>query len=244
MKKPVIFGYHAVMSIIESKPECIEQLAIQKGRHDERVKRLLAQAETAGVTATRLSKSEIDAFAKGNHQGFALICSELPQYSDNDLWVLCEKEATPLFLILDGVQDPHNLGACLRTADAMGVSAVIIPKDRAVGLTPSVQKVACGAAFTTPLIPVTNLARSLRGLQERGVWLVGLDAHTEDHLHDIGLTGPIALVMGSEGDGLRRLTKQTCDYLAKIPMWGTVESMNVSVSTGIALYEANRQRHL
>ena len=150
----------------------------------------------------------------------------------------------PLLLILDGVQDPHNLGACLRTADAAGVSAVIAPRDRAVGLTPTVRKVACGAAEAIPFIQVTNIARTLRELKDRGIWLVGADGAAEMDIFSAGLRGPLGLVMGAEGEGLRRLTREHCDFLVRIPMAGTLESLNVSVATGICLFEAVRQRQM
>jgi len=148
----------------------------------------------------------------------------------------------PFFLLLEGVQDPHNLGACLRSAEAVGVNAVIIPKDRAVSINSTVVKVASGAAFTVPVVSVTNLSRTIRAMQEAGVWFVGTDGDATDVLYDVKLTGSIAIVMGAEGTGLRRLTKELCDFLVKLPMQGAVESLNVSVATGVCLYEALRQR--
>ena len=163
--------------------------------------------------------------------------------NENDLWTLLDGLKNPPFLlILDQVQDPHNLGACLRSADAFGVDAVIVPKDHSVDLTPSARKVACGAAEAVPFIPVTNLARTMRELKERNIWLIGTADDAEQSLYDAKLTGAIAIVMGTEGKGLRRLTKENCDLLVKIPMHGTVESLNVSVATGIFLYEAARER--
>lgn len=244
MKQRLIYGYHAVRSVLDLRPSCVSRVILQKGRLDQRVEAIQDTARAAGLDIECLSKRDMDALVEGPHQGFMVVCHEWPSYEEADLWALCEASDAPLFLVLDGVTDPHNLGACLRTADAMGVSAVVVPKDRAVGLTPVVQKVACGAAFTLPFIPVVNLARVLKGLQKRRVWLVGLDAGADNKIADIDLTGAVALVLGSEGEGLRRLTKETCDYLAKIPMWGSVESLNVSVSTGMVLYEVSRQRHV
>ena len=156
--------------------------------------------------------------------------------------ILAGLEVPPFLLILDGVQDPHNLGACLRTADAAGVHAVIVPRDKACGLTSTVRKVACGAAETVPFVQVTNLTRTLKALQQAGIWIIGTDLDTTQSLYDSDLTGPLALVLGAEGKGLRRLTREACDSLVKLPMQGTVQSLNVSVSAGICLYEALRQR--
>jgi len=164
-------------------------------------------------------------------------------YDEEDLFALLDKRSEPAFLlILDTVQDPHNLGACLRTANAAGIQAVVVPKDRSVSITPAVRTVACGAAEKTPLVRVTNLARLLDRLKKAGVWLVGTADQAEKSLYEIDLKGPLALVMGAEGTGLRRLTAEKCDFLAKLPMVGEVESLNVSVATGVCLYEAVRQR--
>jgi 23S rRNA (guanosine2251-2'-O)-methyltransferase len=179
----------------------------------------------------------------GRHQG--VVAEVLPRASDPETQLeeaLESAAGAPLLLVLDGVQDPHNLGACLRSADAAGVAAVIVPRDRAAGMTPVVRKVAAGAAETVPLVAVVNLARTLRQLKERGIWLVGTDDTADKGLYEADLKGPLALVMGSEGEGLRRLTRECCDLLVSIPMAGAVESLNVSVATGVALFEAVRQR--
>ena len=182
----------------------------------------------------------------GNHQGvIAHVANNKKLRSEDDLpRLISEKGDDILLLILDGVQDPHNLGACLRSADGAGVDAVIVPRNKAASLTPVVHKVACGAAETMPFIMVTNLARTLRMLKEEGVWLVGADGNAKTSLYEIDLTGPLAMILGGEGNGLRRLTRDQCDYLAYLPMAGSVESLNVSVATGISLYEAVRQRAL
>jgi 23S rRNA (guanosine2251-2'-O)-methyltransferase len=189
-------------------------------------------------------EAQLDKLAAGErHQG--VVAELLPRAGDPETQLEEALEAAgdaPLLLVLDGVQDPHNLGACLRSADAAGVAAVLVPRDRAAGLTPVVRKVAAGAAETVPLVAVVNLARTLRELKERGVWLVGTDDSAEKTLYDAELTGPVALVMGSEGEGMRRLTRECCDQLVSIPMAGAVESLNVSVAAGVALFEAVRQR--
>ena len=170
------------------------------------------------------------------------IC-EMPRPQDESLVdQILEQNPTPLFLLLDGVQDPHNLGACLRTADAVGVNAVIIPKDRSVSINSTVVKVASGAAYSVPVVSVTNLSRTIRHMQKAGVWFVGTDGEATESLYQVKLTGSIALVLGAEGSGLRRLTKESCDFLVKLPMLGTVESLNVSVAAGVCLYETLRQR--
>jgi 23S rRNA (guanosine2251-2'-O)-methyltransferase len=186
---------------------------------------------------------ELDRLASGErHQGVCVQMRSAGVLGEGALDDLLEKVKAPLLLVLDGVQDPHNLGACLRTADAAGVAAVIVPRDRAAGLSPVVRKVASGAAETIPLIQVVNLARTLRWLKEREIWIVGTDDEAPKSLFETSLTGPLALVLGAEGQGLRRLTKENCDALISIPMKGVVESLNVSVATGVVLYEALRQR--
>jgi len=240
-----IYGYHSVKALIESQSESIEQLFLQKGREDERLQTIAKQAEDAGVAVVRLSKHELDEkLGKGAlHQGVVAACRGMEGFNESALPSLISDLSTPvLLLILDGVQDPHNLGACLRSANAFGVNAVIAPKDRAVGLTPVVKKVASGAASVTPFIQVTNLSRTMKWLKDEGVWLVGTGDNNDSDLSAIDLTGNIAIVMGAEGQGMRRLTRDNCDYLARIPTQGTVESLNVSVATGVSLYEVNRQR--
>jgi 23S rRNA (guanosine2251-2'-O)-methyltransferase len=190
-----------------------------------------------------MQRKALDNKANGEqHQGIMARVKPARQYSEKDLDEIIAREATPFFLVLDGVTDPHNLGACLRSADAAGVHGVIVPKDKSAKLNGTARKVACGAAETVPLIKVTNLARTLRDIKEAGVWVVGTAGETDTHVFDANLTGPMAIVMGAEGDGMRRLTREHCDVLVKIPMVGTVSSLNVSVATGICLFEVLRQR--
>jgi 23S rRNA (guanosine2251-2'-O)-methyltransferase len=221
----------------------VRRLLLAGGREDGRLGALRALARQAAVPVVDVDAAELDGLAGGGrHQGAA--AELVPRASDPEtlLEEALERGDTPLLLVLDGVQDPHNLGACLRSADAAGVAAVIVPRDRAAGLTPVVRKVAAGAAETVPLVSVVNLARTLRALKERGIWLVGTDDSADRSHFESDLTGPLALVMGSEGEGLRRLTRDCCDQLVSIPMAGAVESLNVSVAAGVVLYEAVRQR--
>lgn len=240
----LIYGYHPVKTVLQTRPQDVLQLFVQGERQDQRLRDLIALAESADVRYELLSKAQLEKkLGDVNHQGVAVNCRALSALTEADLMQLIEQVNTPvLLLILDGVQDPHNLGACLRSANAMGVHAVIAPKDRAASITDVVRKVACGAAEQTPFIAVTNLHRLLKQIKEAGVWLVGLDEDGTEQLAQVDMKGKIGIVMGSEGDGLRRLTKEACDYVAKIPMMGVVESLNVSVATGIALYEVQKQR--
>ncbi|MGH8236169.1 MAG: 23S rRNA (guanosine(2251)-2'-O)-methyltransferase RlmB [Steroidobacteraceae bacterium] len=240
----VVFGLHSVRALLQQRPERATLLVLQKGREDARTAELLRVAEAAGVRMEWRDAHELDRLA-GNehHQGAVLQIRPLGALGEGALDELLDRAtAPPLFLVLDGVQDPHNLGACLRTADAAGASAVIVPRDRAAGLTPTVRKVASGAAETMPLIQVVNLARTLRWLKEREIWVVGADDQAPKSVFETQLTGPLALVLGAEGAGLRRLTRENCDLLVGIPMAGTVESLNVSVAAGVLLFEAARQR--
>jgi 23S rRNA (guanosine2251-2'-O)-methyltransferase len=238
----IIHGFHAVTARIRQHPDSITELYVQSERRDPRARDLLKQAEAAGLRVIPVVGSRLDGLTgNARHQGVAARVNAAQRVLHLED-VLETLEEPPLLLVLDGVTDPHNLGACLRSADAFGVHAVIAPKDRAVGLTATVEKVACGAADTVPYITVTNLARTLRELQERGIWVVGAAGEAETSLTEFRHKGPLALVLGAEGEGLRRLTRETCDELVKIPMFGSVESLNVSVSTGIFLYEARRQR--
>lgn len=241
-----IFGFHAVLSRLRQHATSIQEIMIDKERVDARMKDLLTMADNAKVRVMQMDRARLDGFAgaNGRHQGVIARISDAPMpYMDIHDILESDLEEPPFFLVLDGVEDPHNLGACLRVADAMGVHAVIAPKDRAVGLNGTVRKVACGAAETVPFLAVTNLARTLRDLKEAGVFIVGTAADSEGNLFNTKLSGPIALVLGAEGTGLRRLTAETCDALVGIPMFGTVESLNVSVASGICLYEARRQRN-
>ncbi len=241
----ILFGFHAVLSRLRQHAASVQEILIDRDRVDARMKDLLSMADGAGVRHMQVERSRLDGLAgvNGRHQGVIARVIDTPiPYKDIHDILESELKEPPFFLILDGVEDPHNLGACLRVADAMGVHAVIAPKDRAAGLSATVRKVASGAAETIPFIAVTNLARTMRELQEAGVMLVGTAAEAEQDLFSMELSGPVALVLGAEGSGLRRLTAETCDVLVSIPMFGSVESLNVSVASGICLYEARRQR--
>jgi len=244
MNEPeLIYGLHTVTAVLESGGR-VHALWVLDSRHDDRLTRIAALAEKAGVKIQRVPRTELDRITGGaRHQGVAAQAEGAEQMDEGGLIPLLDKlEEPPFLLVLDGVQDPHNLGACLRSANAAGVHAVIAPRDRSAGLTPVARKVASGAAEATPFFQVTNLARTLRELKDRNIWFVGLAGEAEQTLYEMDLKGPIAIVMGAEGEGMRRLTKEHCDFLAKIPMGGTVESLNVSVATGVALFEALRQR--
>lgn len=239
----LIHGFHAITSRLRQSPASVLEIYLDQERHDQRSRDLLQLAENHGVRVVQVSRQRLDGMAPdGRHQGVVAKATAgpvLPHTLDGVLESLTEPA---LLLVLDGVQDPHNLGACLRVADAMGAHAVIAPRDRAAGLNPTVRKVASGAAETVPFITVTNLARTLRELQELGVWVVGTAGEAAKDLFGMKLNGPLALVLGAEGEGLRRLTRENCDELVRIPMFGMVESLNVSVAAGICLYEARRQR--
>lgn len=240
-----VFGLHAVLGLLERRGDSVTQLLVQKGRQDKRLQEVLARAEQLGLAVRAVAREELDQQVEGRHQGVvALVTGQQERtYSEKQLPELLAGLASPaLVLVLDGVTDPHNLGACLRSADAAGVGLVIAPKDKSVGLTATARKVACGAAESIPFVQVTNLARTLKQLQDEGLWLVGLAGEAEQSVYEVDLSGPIALVMGAEGSGMRRLTREHCDYLAKLPMAGSVSSLNVSVATGVALFEAVRQR--
>jgi 23S rRNA (guanosine2251-2'-O)-methyltransferase len=240
----VVFGLHAVRALLQRRPKSALLLVLQKGREDARTTELVHLAEAAGVRTELRDAHDLDRLA-GNerHQGACLQIRALGPLGEGALDELLDKApAPPLLLVLDGVQDPHNLGACLRTADACGVHAVVVPRDRAAGLSPAVRKVAAGAAETVPLAAVTNLARTMRTLKEHDIWLVGTAADAAQSTHEAKLTGPLGVVMGSEGEGLRRLTRESCDFLVRLPMAGAMESLNVSVATGMVLYEVLRQR--
>jgi 23S rRNA (guanosine2251-2'-O)-methyltransferase len=236
-----VYGIHAVAALLARRPERIAELRVQEGRSDQRMQQLLDDAERAGIAVERVARAVLDQL-DGRHQGVAARLAVDYEYREADIPALLERSARPLVLVLDGVTDPHNLGACLRSADAAGVDMVIAPRDKAAGLTPVVRKVACGAAEVVPFIQVTNLARTLRSLQDLGVWIVGAAGEADNTLYEQDLTGPVALVLGAEGSGMRRLTREYCDFLAKLPMAGSVSSLNVSVAAGICLFEAVRQR--
>jgi 23S rRNA (guanosine2251-2'-O)-methyltransferase len=238
----IIYGFHAVIGRLRQNAAGVMEIYLDNSRHDRRAQDLIKLAESHGVRLMLVDDKRL-AGMTGNarHQGVAARAelAQLPTHIDDVLDRLTEPA---LLLILDGVTDPHNLGACLRVADAMGVHAVIAPKDRAVGINATVAKVASGAAETVPYFAVTNLARTMRELKEREIWLMGADEKGERELYSMGLTGALAWVLGAEGEGLRRLTRESCDQLAHIPMLGAVESLNVSVSAGICLAETRRQR--
>lgn len=241
-----IFGVHAVQSLLETHPERIIKIQVLLNREDKKLQAILAAAKTVGVRIELRERRVLDELAKGGvHQGVIAECKAAPMLSENDLETLLDTiDHDPLLLVLDGVTDPHNLGAVLRTADAAGVDAVIAPKDRSALLNPTVRKVACGAAERVPFFAITNLARCLRSLKERNVWIVGTAGEVEHTIYDKKFVGPLAIVMGAEGEGMRRLTREHCDELVQIPMFGSVSSLNVSVATGVCLFEAVRQRRL
>lgn len=236
-----IFGFHAVVSRIRQQPDSVLEIYLDTGRQDKRARDLLRQAETASLHIIGCDADRLDKIVgTRRHQGVVAHVRTQQRYTElEDLLAALTEPA--LLLVLDGVKDPHNLGACLRVADAFGVHAVIAPKDRAAGLTATAHKVASGAAETVPFFAVTNLARTLRQIKEAGIWVVGTEADAPETLDAVTLTSPLAWVLGSEGEGMRRLTRETCDQLVRIPMRGNVESLNVSVSAGICLFETHRQ---
>lgn len=243
MSNEFIYGIHAIQAVLERDPARFIEAFVLKGRQDDRLLPLLNELNVIGVSIQQMGRKALDDKAQGaNHQGIIARVKPAKSYNENDLDGLLAEHPTPLFLVLDGVTDPHNLGACLRNADAAGVAAVIVPKDKSAPLTATVSKVACGAAETVPLVRVTNLARTMRELQQKGVWFVGTAGEATHDIYQANLSGPLAIVMGAEGDGMRRLTRETCDDLIKIPMAGSVSSLNVSVAAGICLFEAVRQR--
>ena len=240
----LLIGIHAVSSALKSAAEDVNWLRIHADSKNKRLKEIESRAHGFGIQVIRASLSELDKLSgRQRHQGVIAGFKGSNLATEGSLDAILDAiEGVPLILVLDGVQDPHNLGACLRTADAAGVHLVITCKDRSAGITPVVRRAASGAAETLPVIRATNLARVMRHLKKRGVWLAGTSDKAAESLYSTDLTGPLALVMGSEGSGLRRLTGELCDYLVSIPMAGQVESLNVSVATGICLYEINRQR--
>lgn len=238
-----IYGVHAVEALLRHHPKRVKQLWLAEGRQDPRVQTLVQLAEAARIPVGVRDRRELDEQIEGVHQGVVAEVSPSQVWGENALEeILARSETPPLLLVLDGVTDPHNLGACLRTADAAGVQAVIVPKDKSATLNATVRKVACGAAEVVPLVAVTNLARTLEKLQKLGLWVVGTAGEATQEIYDLDLRGPTILVMGAEGRGMRRLTREHCDYLAKLPMSGSVSSLNVSVATGVCLFEAVRQR--
>ena len=237
-----VYGFHALLARIRHRADSIQQILVDRNRRDPRLKRLLAVAREKDLPVQFVDAKRLDEVAQSRrHQGVVAVVDAGIQPRSLDE-VIDSIEESALILVLDGVQDPHNLGACLRVADALGAHAVVAPRDRAVGVTSTVEKVASGAAQTVPYIVVTNLARELKSMNQNGIWTVAASQDAAVPLAECDLTRPVALVLGAEGQGLRRLTEQTCDELVAIPMMGTVESLNVSVAAGICLYEARRQR--
>jgi 23S rRNA (guanosine2251-2'-O)-methyltransferase len=244
-----VYGLHAVRALLTRHAERVTGITIAEQRTDPRIAEIQTLAQKAGKTVKRVPPATFKTlFGEAVHQGVYVDVQPLAMWHEEELVAAIVKQLEsdaskpPFVLILDGVQDPHNLGACLRTADACGAIGVVIPKDRAVQMNATVRKVAAGAAETTPVVVVTNLARTLRLLKEAGLWIVGADAEAPKLAHETDLSGPIALVMGAEGSGLRQLTRETCDLTIRLPQQGAVESLNVSVASGMLLYEALRQR--
>ena len=238
-----VYGVHAVRALLDRHAERVVSLRIASTREDPRMRDIESLARERGISLQRIDPRELkQKLGDVAHQGVVAEVRPLPPWTEDDLIDALTRVTSPLILALDGVQDPHNLGACLRTADACGALAVVVPKDRAAQLTPAARKVAAGAAETTPIVTVTNLVRTLKLLKEANVWIVGADAEADKLARDADLKGSIALVLGAEGAGLRQLTRQTCDFLVRLPQLGSVESLNVSVATGMLLYEALRQR--
>ena len=242
------YGYHAVESLIRREPRRVAALHVQADRQDKRMQALCELCRNQGVSVLSCSKSELDTLVTGRHQGVVAVldpaggAEAVGMMSEADLSEHLSQVAAPLILILDGVTDPHNLGACLRSADAAGATAVIFPKDKSADVNDAARKVASGAAETVPWTRVTNLARTIEALKQAGVWVIGTDGEAEETLYEQDLSGPCALVLGSEGAGMRRLTRDLCDFIVRLPMAGSVSSLNVSVATGICLFEAVRQR--
>ena len=242
-KLDTVFGIHAVESLLERDPARIERLVVMKGRDDKRLQALLQLASEHNIPFSLSPRRELDDLVRGRHQGIVALVEPSKELNENDLEALLDGlEEPPFLLILDSVTDPHNLGACLRSADAAGVHALITPKDKAAPLNAVARNVASGAADQVPLVRVTNLARTMRSLQDRGIWITGAAGEGESTIYQADFKGSMAIAMGAEGSGLRRLTREHCDQLTKIPMTGSVSSLNVSVATGVFLFEALRQR--
>jgi 23S rRNA (guanosine2251-2'-O)-methyltransferase len=242
----LLIGIHSVASALSNSPGQIKVIMVAEECHNPRVKKLLQQAGKGGIQVVTQPRALLERRSDGHrHQDIIAEFSADNTWGEKDLEHLLDAiEGPPLLLVLDGVQDPHNLGACLRTAEAAGVHLVIVPRNRSAGLTPVARRSASGAAEVLPLLFATNLARVLRHLKEKGVWLLGTSEQAEQNLYAADLSGPMALVMGSEGKGMRRLTTELCDYLVRIPMHGSLSSLNVSVATGVCLFELTRQRAL
>ena len=244
MSESWIVGINPVESILSTDAERVCEVVVEQGQRNPRVLELAERAKALKITVNHRAREQLDKLAgDARHQGIAALHEPPPAATEDDLATLMERDgSSTLVLVLDGITDPHNLGACLRSAAAAKVTAVIVPKDRAVGLTPVVRRASAGGADRVPLIAVTNLARTLRELKDAGVWITGLAGDTDTSIYGVDFRGPVALVLGSEGEGIRRLTRELCDFVAKIPMPGSMESLNVSVATGVVLFEALRQR--
>ena len=246
----LVYGIHAVDALLRRNPHTVDQVLLQDGRDDKRLKALLALAQNQGVSVERVSREELARLVEGRHQGAVarVAASDAEgggglQWREPELLRHVQAKAGPvLLLVLDGVTDPHNLGACLRSADAAGADAVIVPRDNSASMTPVVRKVASGAAEALPLVTVTNLSRTLEALKGSGVWLFGAAGEDKKSIYNSDLTGSVALILGAEGRGMRRLTREHCDHLISLPMTGSVDSLNVSVAAGVCLFEARRQR--
>jgi 23S rRNA (guanosine2251-2'-O)-methyltransferase len=240
----LLYGIHSVESALNHDPTNILELYFESDSQNARIKELSDRARDLGLKPHARPRDALDRMTGGaRHQGAVARYRAPPPRAESDLSEVIEKAGRDaLLLVLDGITDPHNLGACLRSAEAAGVTAVVVPKDKAAGITPTVRRAASGAADRVAFFAVTNLARTLKAIKQQGVWLVGLDGESKQSLYSIDLKGPIAIVLGSEGEGMRRLTSESCDFLARIPMRGDVESLNVSVATGVVLFEALRQR--
>lgn len=247
MNKPLMYsGIHAVESLLRHRPEGVLELFVldtRAKRGDARLETLIIAARDQGIAVQYSRRESLDKLAGPQNQG--VVARARPRSAGDEQALAAHLDGLdhpPLLLILEGVTDPHNLGACLRSADAAGAHAVIVPRDRSASLNPTVRKVACGAAETVPLVAVTNLSRTLKQLKQRGLWVVGTAGEADQLIYDVDFTVPSIIIMGAEGAGMRRLTREHCDYLAKLPMAGSVSSLNVSVATGICLFEAVRQR--
>jgi 23S rRNA (guanosine2251-2'-O)-methyltransferase len=239
-----IVGINPVEGALANDPERIRELLVEQNSKNARINEILAAARKHGIQVRTMGKDQLEKMSgEARHQGVVARYETPPMLGENDLESLVENAGPDcLVLVLDGVTDPHNLGACLRSAAAAKVTAVVVPKDRAVGLTPTVRRASAGGADLVPLVAVTNLARTLRSMKDAGVWVTGLAGETEQSIYQVDFKGPVAIVLGSEGDGMRHLTRELCDFVAKIPMPGNMESLNVSVATGVVLFEALRQR--
>lgn len=243
MSQDTVFGLHAVEALALKEADSIIEVIIQQGREDNRLNKLIAILNQQHIPYSLVARKELDNLVSGRHQGVVALVKPEAEKNEGHLEdILNALETPPFLLILDSVTDPHNLGACLRSADAAGVHALIVPKDKSAPLNSAAKKVACGAAEHVPVIRVTNLARTMKWLQNYGIWITGAAGEAEKTIYQTDFKGAIAIAMGAEGDGLRRLTREHCDQLTKIPMLGSVSSLNVSVATGICLFEALRQR--